>query len=130
MGFFKVALIFSDYLEVSKVLSYFSKEKHLSDDINYETFENIIWSINCLGNYMPGKSCLIKAMTAKLMFAKRNCRVEIWIGISKKRGEEIVGHAWVEKGGEILIGGDTSISRFVPVSYDINLLNKVCAKIK
>ncbi|MEI6203099.1 MAG: lasso peptide biosynthesis B2 protein [Enhydrobacter sp.] len=59
--------------------------------------------------------CLPQAMACKAMLARRGQGSALHIGAAKGAREELMAHAWLVAGGEIVIGEDDS-SRMTPLA--------------
>ena len=59
--------------------------------------------------------CLPQAMACKAMLARRGQGSALHIGAAKGTREELMAHAWLVAGGEIVIGEDDS-SRMTPLA--------------
>jgi hypothetical protein len=130
MVLIQVALRLSNYKRTEKIFSHFLRLERVSkSNINSSTCYKISWAIEAVGKNLPGLSCLRNAMTAKVMFANRRCPVEIRIGITKKAGE-IKGHAWVEKDGVVIVGGNISPASYILISTNQKLFDKLCADMR
>jgi hypothetical protein len=59
-----------------------------------------------LGRFLLGdKPCLTQALTVMLLFRRRKYPAQLKIGVAKRNDGALIAHAWVESGGEVVIGG-------------------------
>jgi hypothetical protein len=127
----KVGLRITNYNFISKVLfgkSRDAKPQGTNEEID-RTITNIISFVSLIGNGLFEGNCLCNAMVVKLMLARRNFPVNIRIGISCKGGHHLRGHAWVEKDGKILMGGNNSVLLYIPIHEDSLLFKKICSSV-
>lgn len=57
-------------------------------------------------------SCLEEALVIQWMLHRRQIEAQIQIGVAKRNGEQLIGHAWVESNGQVV-----SIDRISPLRY-------------
>jgi hypothetical protein len=73
------------------------------------TPDRIAWAVDRAGALFGQATCLARALAGHVMLARRGFSSSIRIGVAP--GEPgtascgIVGHAWLERGGRILLGG-------------------------
>ncbi len=53
---------------------------------------------------VPASSCLTEALTTQIMLGRRGLRSTLRIGV-RRDGEALEAHAWLERGGAVLVGG-------------------------
>ena len=78
------------------------------------TAERIAWSIQVASRYVPKASCLVQALTAKILLQSAGIPVRLHIGVAKMKGQPFEAHAWVETRGGVLIGG-SELERYAPL---------------
>jgi Transglutaminase-like superfamily len=78
----------------------------------------VVWAVTALGQRAPRRAtCLVKALAAQAMLARRGYPSRLRIGVTRGGRGELEAHAWVEHEGRILVGGAVpEIARFVPVA--------------
>ncbi len=70
------------------------------------SIERVVWAVELAGRLMPRTStCLTQALTAQILLSRRGHPAFVHIGTVKAEGRKIQAHAWVESGGEVVIGG-------------------------
>jgi Transglutaminase-like superfamily len=70
------------------------------------SIERVIWAVELAGRLMSRAStCLTQALTAQVLLLRRGHPAHVHIGTLKGEGGELQAHAWVESGGEVVIGG-------------------------
>jgi hypothetical protein len=79
------------------------------------TTERIAWAVDVAGKYIPdGRNCLVQALSANVLLARRGRSSRLRIGVTKAPSGELKAHAWVESGNAVIIGGsEPAIENFV-----------------
>lgn len=54
---------------------------------------------------LPGARCLAQALAAQILLRRAGVQAEVRVGLARGRDGRVEGHAWVEHGGRVLIGG-------------------------
>ena len=79
--------------------------------------ERIVWAIRVVSRYLPGTmNCLVQALAAQSMLARRGHLARVRIGVAKDEGGQLKAHAWVECEGKIVIGG-VGMSQYTALPY-------------
>jgi len=69
-------------------------------------------AVDAVGDAWPGLgNCLVKAVAAVSLLRRHELPGSLCIGVARSAGGGFEAHAWVECGGEILLGGD-DLDRF------------------
>jgi hypothetical protein len=75
-----------------------------NQDLTSLQIEQTVWAVNTAANVLPLLLlCLPRALATKYMLRKVPC-LSLEIGIEVNPDKAFEAHAWVEKGGEIIIG--------------------------
>ena len=70
------------------------------------TPENVGWAVSAGGGAVPGDpSCLVRALVAEAMLERRGNETALRFGVDDA-GADVEAHAWLESGGEIVVGGE------------------------
>ncbi len=80
--------------------------------------EQIVWAVTVAGRYVPKVGtgvCLTEALAAQTMLARRKLPALLRIVLIKGEESRLQAHAWVESGGEVVIGGGPDLDRFTPL---------------
>lgn len=73
-----------------------------------------LWAVRATGRrLMPKRPCLTQALVGRLLLARCGVDVAIHIGVTKA-GDELKAHAWLEHGGDIILGGSQSRDEYRP----------------
>lgn len=77
------------------------------------------WAVGWASRFVPGSRCLPQALAAKVLLARRGRTACLRIGVRRGRGRRLEAHAWLERQGGVVIGGEESPSAYetVPVSF-------------
>ena len=67
--------------------------------------------------YVPGATCLVRCLVARGMLARYGFTAQIRIGVLKD-SSTLQAHAWLEKNGSILVGGD--IGQYAQLGSPLN----------
>jgi Transglutaminase-like superfamily len=63
------------------------------------------WAVETAGRIVPtGDNCLVKAIAARAMLARRGVSSRLRLGIAKNSPDILLGHAWLECGDRIITG--------------------------
>jgi len=76
------------------------------------SIEKLTWAIKVMSIYIPGATCLTRALAAQILLARYNYSSNIKIGVFKN-GEEFEAHAWLETEGGIILG--ESETQYTPI---------------
>ena len=69
----------------------------------------VSWAVRNAARNVPWKSlCLVQAMAAKAMLARRGCGSACHIGATFDPNGKVIGHAWLSVGGKVILGGEES----------------------
>lgn len=64
---------------------------------------------------VPRATCLVQALALRWMLRRRDIGCDLRVGVSRSERGEFEAHAWIECGGELLIGGGPA-ARFTPLT--------------
>src|SRR5439155_15806549 len=65
----------------------------------------IAWAVERMSRVVPGaRSCLVQALAAQTLLARRGCHSSVRIGVAHPSGESLHAHAWVESEGRGVLG--------------------------
>ena len=64
------------------------------------------WAITRAARFVPAASCLTQALSLQVVLGRRGLDSRLCIGVRKGKGDKFEAHAWVERGGRVLIGGE------------------------
>jgi Transglutaminase-like superfamily len=106
LGGTKVGLVLLPFKTLRRFLDRFARVSIWPHKANKVTVERIMWAVKTAGWYMPrARTCLTQALTARVLLVRRGYPAVIHIGVVSEDGKGFQAHAWVESGGEVVIGG-------------------------
>ena len=77
--------------------------------------ERMIWAVDVVGRRLfPQNPCLTQAVVVQRLLRRRGIPAELRIGVRKEQGATLEAHAWVEHGGEVVMGGRGLAEDHVP----------------
>jgi hypothetical protein len=62
-------------------------------------------AISLVSRYVPGASCLTRALSAQALLRRDGHPASLHIGVAREDDGQLVAHAWVESNGRVVIGG-------------------------
>jgi hypothetical protein len=63
------------------------------------------WAVRAVSRYVPGATCLTRALAAQALLTNAGHQPRIEIGVRKDGQDRFLAHAWVVCGEQIVIGG-------------------------
>lgn len=68
--------------------------------------DRIVWAVETASGRLPGaRTCLPRALVAQALLARHGFPANFRIGVARRDDGRVAAHAWVECGGEVVIGG-------------------------
>lgn len=78
--------------------------------------QSVVWAVETAGRYMPpATTCLTLSLTVQILFLRSGYPSMLHIGAVREDGGRFSAHAWVESGGEVVIGGH-QLERYTPLA--------------
>lgn len=74
----------------------------------------VTWSVGLAAQYVPGNTCLTRALVAHRLLGRAGAGSQVQIGVARIDGE-FQAHAWVECDGRVVIGKTRDLKHFVPL---------------
>lgn len=115
----RVSLSLLPFGWVCRVLDWFATTfPSLQNDVDSADVAHVAGIVTALSRRVVGdRSCLTAALVGQLFLRRRGYRSTLRIGVRKDARTGILAHAWLERDGEIVIGGDSEfVGQFVPLS--------------
>jgi hypothetical protein len=74
----------------------------------------ILWAVEAATHrILPDRPCLTKALTAYVLLARRGgSSTKLQIGVRRRSDGTLDAHAWLEREGKVIIGGNASPSTY------------------
>ena len=76
--------------------------------------ERIGWAVAVAGSRVPGSTCLVRALAAQGLLARHGYSSQLRLGVARGPGRVFEAHAWLERDGQVLVGGPVD-ARYVPM---------------
>lgn len=119
-SFFLMLFIrFSFYFFSFKSIYQFLKNRKLRNNKVQEKsgeYKIILESIQKAGRYIPGCTCLIKALAAQYLLREQGYDSQLQIGVLKDQQQSLKAHAWLEMDGKVVIGENGGLSHYATFS--------------
>jgi hypothetical protein len=81
---------------------------------NLETATRVVRAVNRATSVLPTDvSCLPRAISVHLMLARRGHGSALQLGVNRDATGKFEAHAWVEYGGEVIIGDVPDLGRYM-----------------
>jgi hypothetical protein len=78
--------------------------------------ERLAWAVAAASRFAPdGSNCLIRALAAGRMLRHYGYDAALQIGVAKGSDGGLAAHAWLESGGQVIIGG-FALDRYVTLN--------------
>ncbi|MDI6644200.1 MAG: lasso peptide biosynthesis B2 protein [Methanobacteriaceae archaeon] len=75
--------------------------------------EHVSWAVNAVSIYLPGSTCLTRALTGYQLLADMNYESQVKIGVGRDSQGEFEAHAWLETDNKIIIGKSEKEYRYL-----------------
>jgi hypothetical protein len=72
----------------------------------------VVWAVKAASRYVPKATCLTQSLTAHCLLGRLGHPAKLEIGVARGQDGALEAHAWVEAGGETLIGSLPDLTRF------------------
>ena len=76
---------------------------------------SLMWSIEVMAPYVPKATCLVKALAGSRLLARHGHSAALKIGVARGEAGQLEAHAWLERGGTVVLGGLADLDRYVPL---------------
>lgn len=83
-----------------------------TDSPSHSSVGEVIWAVKAASRWVPEATCLTQALTAHCLLGRFGHPAKLEIGVARGKEGALEAHAWVEVGGETLIGSLPDLSRF------------------
>lgn len=92
-------------------LAYFSAA-HVRHKLKPHYGNRMLHALAVLSAYVPRATCLTQALAARTWLERRGYSTRMQIGVIKDDAGRLQAHAWLECGGNIVIGDSGDLSRY------------------
>ena len=72
------------------------------------------WAVTVAGRYVPGSTCLVKALAVQSLLLLEGYQARLCIGVAKTPGAPLAAHAWTEYEGTV-VTPDTAHLQYAPL---------------
>ena len=76
--------------------------------------ERVVKAVSMASGYVPQATCLVQALAAQGLLRGRGWAAEVRLGVGRDVQGQFLAHAWLEKGGRVIIG-DSKLERYLPL---------------
>ena len=73
------------------------------------------WAVSLGRRVVPSSTCLVQALAAAALFIQHGHPADVRIGVMKDEAGGLIGHAWVESDGHVVVGDSSDLSRYAPL---------------
>jgi len=78
--------------------------------------DRILWAVAAVNRRLfPERPCLTQALAARYLLSRGGVSSVLRIGVARE-GDDLQAHAWLEREGVVIIGGDQSPARYQSLS--------------
>jgi len=74
----------------------------------------VIWAVEAGSRWAGATTCLARALAAELLLPATGAPLVVTIGVTSPARGLLKSHAWVERDGRVLVGGDESRCEYEP----------------
>lgn len=105
-GLVRFAILFIQFRKLVTFLGKYREETTTEVANNQmETIARVTWAVQKISDRTPWQSkCLVKALTAQLMLARRKISSTLYLGVAKDENNRLLAHAWLRSGKMIITG--------------------------
>jgi hypothetical protein len=77
----------------------------------------VVWAVTAVSARLPRRStCLGQALAVQALLSRTGQSSRLHIGVGRGNDGTLDGHAWIECGGRIVIGGSSATESFTPIA--------------
>jgi len=111
LGAVRVGLWVLPFKTLRVVLSRFENIKENRESCALSA-DRVVWAIKVSSFVVPAATCLVQALSAKLLLTRRGYRPVLRIGVAKSKNGQLDAHAWLENEGQVVLGELRDRSRY------------------
>lgn len=99
---------------VLRILDWWSRSQHSKTYLSSEEERRLLWAVEAVSRrLLPQRPCLTQALAAHVLLVRHGAhQVELQIGVKRPSDGTFRAHAWLERKGRVLVGGETSLSAY------------------
>lgn len=76
------------------------------------SLNKVVWAVTLSSRYMSIANCLTRALATQVLLSQHGQPAHLCIGIAKDNEGKLIGHAWVNSQGTIVVGNLTNLSDY------------------
>lgn len=73
---------------------------------------DVVWAVKAASRHVPKATCLTQSLAAHCLLGRLGYPAKLEIGVARGNDGALEAHAWVEAGGEAVIGSLPDLTRF------------------
>ncbi len=113
----RIGLSIRGYAAIARFVDRFDRGDSTSSNSADSFSYRAAWAVSKASRIIKNdKPCLAQSLALRLLLNRKGLGSKIVIGVKKSDDFSIQAHAWVEKEGEVLIGGASSPFRYAIMS--------------
>jgi len=66
----------------------------------------LVGTVQAIGRWVPKATCLTRALAAQALLARHGIGSRLHIGVARDKRGVLAAHAWLERDGVVILGGD------------------------
>ncbi len=67
----------------------------------------IVWAVDAASRRLPDATCVTQAVSALLILRRYGYDAQFCVGVARNKNGSLDAHAWLERGGRVVIGRST-----------------------
>lgn len=85
--------------------------------------QRILWAVEAVvPRLFRTRPCLTQALTARVLLAQRGVQTHLRLGVARRPDDgRLQAHAWLERNGYVLTGGDDGPEHYIPLPFPSSL---------
>ncbi len=115
VGAVRIALWVIPFNALQRISTILAQASASSHKPSHFSTERGIWAVQVASGYVPRATCLTQALAAQVLLGFDGIPASVRIGVAKEKAGSFEAHAWLESGGQILIGGMDAHQRYTPL---------------
>jgi len=80
--------------------------------VDCHSVSQLTWAVRAAGRFVPRATCLTQALAGQALLARYGHAARLRAGVARDEQGKIEGHAWLEHGGEVVVGGIDELERY------------------
>lgn len=105
-GLVRFAILFIPFRKLAMISGKYKEETTTEvSSVEKEIISRVGWAAEETSYRTPWQSkCLVKALTAQLMLARRKISSTLYLGVAKDNDNKLLAHAWLRSGQAVITG--------------------------